>query len=72
MLPRQSLFLLSLLGEAKLLEGSITAPKSRYGNIPLPDEILHAQEHVPADWIQAECVAYAGELSEASSVPARH
>jgi hypothetical protein len=56
----QTLFLLSILGEAKLLRGSVIAPRSRYGAIPLSDELNHAME---CDWIQPDRVAYAGRQS---------
>jgi hypothetical protein len=49
------------LGEAKLLGGTITAPKSRYGSIPLSDEISQYEMSDQEEWIEEDTIAYAGE-----------
>ncbi|KAG7528989.1 hypothetical protein FFLO_05847 [Filobasidium floriforme] len=61
----KTLFLLSLLGEARLLSGSITAPRSGPGTIPLSDEISHEDKGDgpdPEGWIEEDTVAYAAQI----------
>lgn len=59
--------LLSLLGEARLLSGTIVAPRSRYGAIPLADEL--DTEPASTDWIDEGTVAYAGkQLTRSSNI----
>jgi hypothetical protein len=63
--------LLSLLGEARLLSGTIVAPRSRYGAIPLADEL--DMETASADWIDEGTVAYAGkQLTRSSNMLENH